>query len=281
MAKTASNAGLRTMSKSCFGPSGVHPSPEIVKQFREFQGSARAIYERRLAVSYVSPSAPTPLPEVPDEEVDRIIGLADVRTTMEERNKRQELKPEEMEELRWFQEATEHPLFSSFIFKRESLEKLAAFKGDVRQWVRWLRVEIERLESLNRELLEREMERQEPRADEALKPKWRLSVRLVSQSHSIRSKPLAAWNKRSKLIQLRKGNVNELIVEFTLPKRIAVSELWNAGWHHSNVFAIALNIASCGFFGGTFLPMWKSFTNDASTWKTRPRLNSNCRLPWP
>lgn len=221
--------------------------PELVKQFRDFQDSARTIHERRLAATYVNPNSATPLLEISAVEANKIFELADFRTTVEERSSPVPLEPTQVEEIQWFEKAIADEMFSSFIFGEQSRKQLATYGGNVRKWVPWVRQELEKLEAYNRDLAETELRRIGTAPDEAAKPKWKVTIRLVSQSHSIRTKPLTAWNKKMDTITLHRAKANEILVRFTLPKRVLMAELCNAIWHHGKVFAIALNIASKGF----------------------------------
>lgn len=221
----------------------------VVGQFRDFHNIALNIYRTRLASTYVDPSNPEGVVQLSDEEVDEMISLVEARANMEKYSSLREIGDDELEPLRWFFQAVENPRYSSIIFAEQSFQYLAQVGRDVRQWVAWLRKEIERLDSYNKELAERELTRKSPTADEARRPKWRVKIRLHSWSHSIRPKTLGIWNKQMSWVKLHPGKGrDQVIVELTLPKKILAAEVWDAGWTMAKLFAAALNIATRGYF---------------------------------
>jgi len=130
-----------------------------------------------------------------------------------------------------------------------SMEKLEEL-GSVPKWVHWLRTEAEQEEREMLELAQRELARSLPEGVAAEVPKWRFTLRLVSGSHAIRGKPLAAWNKHVEHIKLAPAGRDhrELVVTVTLPKRVSVSALYGVGLALATDLVLAFNIGTNGLF---------------------------------
>jgi AbiV family abortive infection protein len=227
-----------------FGAAGITPA-----EVEDFRHIANNIHSRRLNAIYVDPASPA-LPErIPDEEVDRVINLAKYRVEREKHSFLEEMNEQDRSDLNWFIEATDDPKLGGLIFGENSLTHLATVGGNVRQWVPWLRQEVNRLEEKNRALAEQEMSRAQTPEAEATKPKWAFKIRLQSWSHTIRAKNLSKWNKNIEFVKLNSTHDKSiLLVKFLLPKRVHVADLWNVAWHTSKSFAVAINVATRGFF---------------------------------
>lgn len=218
------------------------------QQIRAYQDLAREIHYKRLAGLYVDPNIGVqPRSVIPQGEIKNLISLAEARIRIEELNKLQQLNPEEKENLQWFLNATEDDEKRKLIFGRKSLDKRKEL-GHTKEWIRWLREQFEETERKNQELSKKELSRIPPNEEGAQQPKWKYRIRLTTSSHSIRRRVLAWWNDISDSIKLYPGKRKELIVEFTLPKKIPVQGFWWVGWGLSRKFVVALNIASRGFF---------------------------------
>lgn len=217
-----------------------------VEQFREFQALARQIHELRLATLYISPD-PTGA-RINDEDVTNLIRLTGARLEMEKQEKRA-VDPAVQADLEWFFRATEHPFLKTVVMSAGSVAKLTEFMGDSRKWVRWLRETVEEMDRANRELAEAELQRPAPGEKEARKPRWEMTLRFKSGSHSIRPKPLAKWNGYTTWLKLYPtDDKKELLLKMTLPKGFLVNSLWDAGLHLSTLFILSLNIGAFGFF---------------------------------
>jgi AbiV family abortive infection protein len=218
-----------------------------VEEFRSFQEIARKIHDLRLATLYVSPE--TLGVEVTDRDVRSLIDLTAARLEMERAKEHQAPEPEVQADMEWFFRAVEHPLLKTLVLSRGSLDKLAEFNGDARNWIRWLRETVEEMNRLNRELAETELKRPTPEEKEASKPRWEITLRFKSSSHSIRPKPLAKWNEKVDSIKFYPtADKKELLVKMTLQKGVLVNALWNAGFHLSTLVILSLNIGTLGFF---------------------------------
>lgn len=226
-------------------------SAETAQNFKDFPHVASRIHNRRLNAIYVETDA-TEMPElIPNDEVDAVIRLAEYLADEQRRTSLQEVDEKDRPDLDWFMRAANDPKLAGVIFGTDSFSRLKSFGGNVREWVRRLRTEIDRLEGYNQRLAEEELARVPPSDSDsdALKPKWRFKVRLRSWSHSILGKSLTSWNKKSQFVKLSAAHKHqELIVEFLVPKKISFADLWAAGSTAANSFVLALNISTRGFF---------------------------------
>lgn len=218
------------------------------EQIEEFQGLAQAIHDTRKSGIYVDPEGVPPRDAVTAEEAEHLLGLAEARLGMARNVKWAPLDRERAGDMRWFMDATADPEARTQIMGGASMNKLSEL-GNVLEWIRWLRQEFETAEREAIELAERELAREEPGRAEELEPKWRIKLRLFSGSHSIRPQPLTWWNEISDWIKLHPvgSDHRQLLVELTVPKRISVHSLWDAGFSVSKQIVLALNIGSSGF----------------------------------
>lgn len=221
-------------------------------EFRDVQGLARTIHEKRLAGLYVDWQGGTlmiPAAAVSSKRVQNLIALAEARLGIERAGQLKEPSTEERELAAWFMRASRDGEQSQIVFGRKSIEQLNNLR-DARAWISWLKNEFEEQQKLAQQQLERELRRAEPSDTERDEAKWRVRVRFYTPSHSIRQSVLARFNKLSEeyLKLYRGGKPNELIVDYTFPKGLHVGWLWDAGLSSAEHILLALNIASFGFF---------------------------------
>jgi len=218
-------------------------------QIREYRSLARSIHATRLATLYFDPSYPKAQEDLSKQELDSLFSLAEVRLNMERLNEFQDLDITARQNAEWFYKAIDDPQLKMFVLSQDSLSKLTELGGDAKAWMIWLRGQIEEMNRASEQLLQQELQRTEPGEEEGNKSKWEMKIRLRSWSHSIRPGPLNPWNKGSKWIKLfPTADKNELLVQFTLQKKIPIEGLWHGGWHVSYLFVISLNIGTCGYF---------------------------------
>ncbi|PYU47943.1 MAG: hypothetical protein DMG48_22040 [Acidobacteria bacterium] len=219
-------------------------------QFREVQSLSKRIHELRLASLYVDPASPIPQYEVSDQDLEALISLTDARLNIQKLTKFRELDGPARQVLEWFYRAVDDPQLKMLVFARSSLDKLTEFGGDSNRWMTWLRDQVDEMNATSQKLLQEELLRVDPGDAQGNEPKWQMKIRLMSWSHSIRPKPLAAWNRGVHHIKLfpTKTDRKELLVQFVLPKKILIQGLWAAGMQMSWTFTIALNIGSLGYF---------------------------------
>jgi AbiV family abortive infection protein len=222
---------------------------DTVRGFKELSHAANNIHERRLNALYVNPATGEVPEHIPDEEVDAAIALAEHRVETQRNTTFEVLNEEDRSNLSWFLQSSDDPELVGVIFCKDSFARLTSYKGDVRQWVLWLRTELARLEEVNQRLADEELTRTLPSSDDELKPKWSLKVRLRSMSHSVRPKSLSQWNRKSRWVTLSTAEDRRvLLVRFLVPQKISIADLSSVASGMSNSFALALNIATRGFF---------------------------------
>jgi hypothetical protein len=129
---------------------------------------------------------------------------------------------------------------SSFLNRHEQL------KGDTRAWVEWCREEIAKITAAEEAKLKEELARAAS-APGVARPKWRVRVRLVSLTHSIRPKALKIWNSRLNWMQLSAGaKKDELFLDLTIHDTVTLPNLFDAGMQFSKLCIASLNIGSLG-----------------------------------
>ncbi len=214
---------------------------------------ARVLHEKRLAGLYVDhtdSNLNVPAQAVSRDECDNLIRLAEARLGMAESEVPRESLPEEDLELQsWFVKHIEKPEIKQFIFSRTSLDKLHELK-DARDWTRWVKAEIDREASENLELTRKELQRGQEGSKGTGAQKWKIRVKILSGSHSIRPKALNYWNQRVQWIKLLpiSGKKDQLYVDILLPDTIEVQRLWYLAWGVARQFTVALNIGTMGFW---------------------------------
>ncbi len=215
-----------------------------------------SIHNKRLESLYVDVNNPTDVAKtVTKAELDNLLKLTEARLGMEQASKgidieNAKLEGEEAAALEWFMGSTKNPDDKAILLSGESNRKLVEFKGDAKLWINWLYSERQKINAKAQELVQQELNRQKPSKTEAGKPKWRMKVKIISESHSIRPKVLGQWNKDIKGITLQLGQKDkrELVIEFTMPKAIPVGAIYQAGLTQSKLFVAAMNIGTKGFF---------------------------------
>ncbi len=221
-------------------------SPE---NFIELKEIANEIHFRRIASLYANVDQTLPDADISDEELTRIIGLVESRLNLEKLHEIRQLDSDAQELLDWFMKALADPLLQRFVLSEQSRHKLGELTGNSRKWMTWLHEEVTTSEAKAKDLMESEINRVAPTGVLANKPKWRLKIKLHTLSHSIRPKELKAWNDQVIWIKLYPTTKKtELLVEFLLPAKIPVAELWQTGIQMCSMFAVSLNIATVGYF---------------------------------
>jgi len=213
---------------------------------------AEVIHSKRLGGLYVDvapDSLQIPAKNVDPQEARELIDLATTRLEMAAAEKpRDHIPDEEREMQQWFLEAAEKPENQKRFFGSRSMEKLAEFK-DARAWARWLRDEIEREQEEGRHWLQEELARKRP-ASGTEKKKWKIRIRLLSASHSIRGKEFNRWNDTVEWMKLSavSGKKDQFFLDLELLDSVPVNALWYFGWGLARHFVTALNIGTMGFF---------------------------------
>ncbi|MFC1625867.1 AbiV family abortive infection protein [Patescibacteria group bacterium] len=261
------------------------------EQIDEFRGLATSLHANRLISLYVDPDDNTsPKTKISQKEADNVTSLAEARIGME-KNKNF-IDPNDpninKEEIGWFIEASEDAEKRALIFGRKSQEKLIKF-GNVRNWISWLKKQFDENDIKIRKIVEEELHREKPKGKEAKKPKYKIRIRINSESHSIRNKELKKWNENIDFIKLNSDDKRDLICDFYLPKATHIKATWFIGWGMARAFVTALNIATKGFFwwhvpkdrSRFYEDMWDLERNMKMGVEQRPELTVNFKdLRW-
>ena len=235
----------------CFFGAGFFSEKITQLRLDEMKGLAQHIHETRLAGLYVDQGEDglsIPSDAIKAEEASRLIGLAEARLAYAETAKlRDEISQEEADQQAWFLAATDDPEKRKQVLSGGSLTKLAELK-DAGAWVKWLKDLFDKAEAEGQEAARLELERSRNLPNVGTKDKWRLRVRILCASHSIRANVLNDWNKQTPWIALTAGKKNEVIIDFTLKDNVPIDALWYFGWGLARHFVVALNIGTMGFW---------------------------------
>ncbi|HEY8271434.1 MAG TPA: AbiV family abortive infection protein [Pseudobdellovibrionaceae bacterium] len=217
------------------------------KDFVESKELASSIHNKRLRAQYSDDGHSTQLAVNP-EEVRNLIQFTDARIKIEESYKPIDPDPERVEKMRWFLGIHEAREDSKLIFGGRSMQKLSEL-GDVYLWVCWLKDQFDEADQDAIRLSESELNREIDKTAEK-KIKWKMTVKLVSKSHSIRPGEFAKWNETVEQIKIRAGDPKkrEILVDFFLPEQFHIKTLWWQSHALVNHFLIALNIGTFGYF---------------------------------
>ena len=240
-----------------FGASffSVQLTKEMIQSMEDL---ARRIHETRMAGLYVDINEGglhVPIEAVDAKKADEIISLAEARIDMcEVEDMRFDFSQEELDIQSWVIEKSEDPETRKMIFSSASLKKMTELKSGLK-WGKWIKSLFEETEAANRELAEREIQRGIQLREKdtpvlAGKSKWRVRIRLYTQSHSIRPGVLSKWNKATEWIQLApvSGKKDQLLVDIILSEGVAIQSLWHFAWGVARAFVTALNIGTMGFW---------------------------------
>jgi AbiV family abortive infection protein len=258
------------------------------KEIDSLRGLATIIHGNRLRGLYVSTDAAqfvTPKESVGEDLLTPLMSLVEARLGMEPHLTGVEYDAKDLELLNWFSAASDDPEKRGFIFSAESFDKMEALGG--REWITWLKTELEASAATAMASLEKEMKRGQPEESEALQDKWQLKIRLFSQSHSIRGKDLNRWNDRVTWLKLYPvdNKKDQILVELRLPKIVSLQAVWYAGFGYSNALLTALNIASGGLFWwqqpGNLSRFYENLMDVETNMKAEIRRSPELKIGWP
>jgi AbiV family abortive infection protein len=252
-------------------------SPEDFIRLKEI---ANDIHVRRITSLYANTDDPASQTDISNAELTRIIALTEARLGLEKLKEIRQPDADAQELLDWFMGPLSDPQMQPVLLGEQSRQKLAEFTGDARKWMTWLREEISTAETKTQEMMEKEINRLAPTGILANKPKWRLKIKLHTLSHSIRQKELNGWNEQVKWVKLYPTtNKTELLVEFLLPAKIPVTELWQNGIQMCGMFAVSLNIATMGYFWWYLPEFVTTFYEELVDLETKAKLAVDYRQP--
>ena len=211
---------------------------------------AKNLHGRRLLYLYSDPQNPQHWSELMKEgEAKSLFDLTETRLKIEQAKDglSEEHAAEPDKNLLWFLKIQEDEQHRKEIWGQKSQEKLLEL-GDVKNWIAWMREIYEKHDQEMRDLVKREIKRTQPVKEQRMDPKWRVSIEIITPSHSIRQKNLNTFNKGTDWIQLKYKDAHTLGIDFILSKNIPIHGLWEYGWGMARMFLMALNIATNGFF---------------------------------
>ena len=227
------------------------------EQIEESRGLATSLHERRLFYLYTDPNNPTnPGDRIEMGEAENLVKLVRARLDLEKATHiADKFEQEDIDNLKWFFKATEDPDKRKVIFGGPSIKKLEEVQNG-KEWISWLRGVFQKNEEEMHALAEKEIRRQEPSEKEQFEPKYKMRVRIQSQSHSIRNNAFRTWNERVRNIKIYKSDrketrqfaKSEMLLDFIFPKAIPIHGLWDHGFSMAKTFTSALNIATKGLF---------------------------------
>jgi AbiV family abortive infection protein len=250
----------------CFYGSGELPDIIDQKIFFEMRDAAANIHAKRIAGLYVENNDDglnIPSQAVSPQQSQAHIAAADALVRHAESDApRDDIPQEDIDLQLWFLSAVDDPEKRNRIFTASSLSKLKEL-NDVGQWTRSLKAEIEAHDQQMKLLAERELRRDPKCASDTTKERWKISLRIETTSHSIRSSPLKEWNKGVEWIKLspQQGpkKKEQLRVEITLGDDVPAGALWGLGFGLSLQFLVAINMATSGFWWWPLAPNQKRF----------------------
>jgi len=220
------------------------------------RGLASKIHETRLLGLYApidDSGKPVPREVASQDASMTLIKMAEARLKLQASKSPRKLQKDDKVIMDWFLTATDDPERRVMILGPKSMEKWAEL-GDSIAWMSWLKDQFDQADMEGLVATEREKKRPEPSGDEPDQPKWKVRIRLVSQSHSVRREHLAWWNEIQTWIKFYpvSGKPNHLDVEFSFSKSVSVLGLWDLSFGVSQKLVAALNIGTGGVFWWKF-----------------------------
>ncbi|WP_299528835.1 AbiV family abortive infection protein [Ulvibacterium sp.] len=221
------------------------------QQMEEIKEMASNLHTRRLSVMYTELSDTVPSSaKISNEELGTYLKMTRSRLELAklEGEVDTNLNDSSQEDIKWFMETSNHPERRKFIFGHQSQEKLIEL-GEVKDWLNWLKEHFTNEEKELKQILKRELEKSVDTVENKFEPKWKITIKVVSKSHSIRQNVLNKFNSKSDQIKFKKGaGSHTLLIDIILGKSIPIQELWHQGWNTSNLIVAALNVGTNGLF---------------------------------
>jgi hypothetical protein len=167
---------------------------------------------------------------------------------------------------------SDDPLHRAVLFSPASMQKLKELT-DVASWVDWAKSQVDEAVEHARSLSEQEFKRVP--SDAGNLPKWELTFRLHTPTHSIRPKALKWWNdgvERVKFYPVN-GRKHELLMKAVLPDGVTGDKLFLSGKALGDHILLALNIASVGYFYWYLPPHLETYVELAFDLERKAQLN--------
>ena len=239
---------------------------------------AKSVHAKRLKTLYVDIKNPIdPSKLLTESEVVTISKMADYRLKIELAkgmlNKDVVHTDYEKEVFRWFLQAVDDPMEKQFIFHATSNLKLVEL-GNLSKWIDWLYKEHEKRMQESDSIIQEELNRTNNSSKDEFIPKWNSKIKIYSNSHTIRNKQLAFWNKGLNGFRFSQGKDSKwLIVEIILSDAVNITRLWDMSEFLANTFFVSLNVGSVGLFTWSEITSRTEFFYDVKD-LTRPDYNT-------
>jgi AbiV family abortive infection protein len=241
---------IKKLFWAIWGPSFTNEK-FTTEQMNEIKNMATKLHNRRLDVMYTELSDTVPSSaKISNEELEIYLKMGRARLEMAklEGEVDTDFSEEKQEDIKWFMMASDHPEKRKFIFGHTSQEKLIEI-GNVKDWILWLKEHFAKEQTELQEILKKELETPPKKVTEKFEPKWKITIKINTKSHSIRQNILDKFSAKSPIIKFRKGADNHtLLIDIILDKSTPIKELWHHGWTTSNLLVAALNVSTRGLF---------------------------------
>ncbi|HEU0160982.1 MAG TPA: AbiV family abortive infection protein [Rhizomicrobium sp.] len=233
-----------------FGPSFYETLTR--KALEDMRQLARTIHDKRKGGLYVESDEDgvhEPHDAITPDDAQALVSLAEARLSLAAAQERRTPTQTEMDDQAWFLRTASDPRTRNMIMSAGAIEKLSELK-DAKAWVKWLKEQFEKASTDGLAAIQVELQRSKSLPEKPERDKWRVRVRLISDSHSVRPGTLKTWNDHSQWIKLLPAppKKNQLFLELTLGDNIPIEGVWWFAWGVARHFVTALNIGSMGFW---------------------------------
>lgn len=234
-------------------------SPIDPKQFEQARNFAQRLHAKRLSGLYVdhveTQERSRPMDAIDVEDFESVFSMVETALAIEEEKKPDGIQTDD-NQLVWFLEATTDEQKQRRLFSKAFINKLEKLQ-DPREWIKWAKEEIEKIERKEDEFLKKELARDKPPLEEA-KPRWVLNIKFFSRWHVARQKVLDTWNSQVDIAQFyttKNSKNGELLLKLTLYDNVKVDEIFDQGIGLCKLFLAMLNIGSGGYFWHNISPL--------------------------
>jgi AbiV family abortive infection protein len=236
----------------CFFGAGFLSEKWTQQRVDRMQGVAKHIHAKRLTGLYVDHDddrLTIPADTITAEETTNLIDLAAAHLDLAEAAvPRDDISQADLDLQAWFLAAAADPQTRGFIFSGDALAKLAEL-ADARAWILWVKQQFDEADANARDAAVAELQRSRSLPAVGTKEKWKIRIKILTGSHSIRSKELVDWNRTVDLFKLSTSQKKDhLLVDICLLDNIPAEGLWTLGWGLARHFVAALNLATLGFW---------------------------------
>lgn len=264
---------VRKLFWAIWGPSfmGEGFSPE---QWKDYQGLATDLHELRLLSLYTGLDDAVPNSgKITDQQAEKIYSFTIAHLELAKMDGELMEENPSLPDLLYekFLELTTVPQRRSFIFGADAQVKMIEL-ADLRAWIRWL-VEHFEAEAARLDLLMKQELARHPSAGTNFVPKWRVTVRFYTPTHTIRNSVNSIQAGYAPYIRLRALKDPSLLeVDIDLDQVVLITQVYHSARMTSQLFVAALNIATTGLF------WWQVQTDPDKYYEKIVDLESNTAL---